>query len=160
MPLDARLAAALSIGNFAALRMAVANLEDVADELCAVAEAHRALYARTGAEPPWIGYLARDVGEERIVGVCGFKDACREGRVEIAYFTFPASQAHGYGKAMAQALVELALAAGEVREVIAHTLPAENASTAILKRAGFDFVGAVQDAEDGLVWRWCLARAQ
>jgi GNAT superfamily N-acetyltransferase len=156
LPLDARLAAALAVGNFAALHGRAANAADIADELCAVAEAHRDLYARTGAEAPWIGYLARD--GHHVVGSCGFKDHCRDGCVEIAYVTFTAHQRRGYGAAMAASLLEMALAHDDVREVRAHTLPAENASTMILRRAGFALTGQVRDPEDGDVWRWRFTR--
>jgi RimJ/RimL family protein N-acetyltransferase len=156
LPLDARLAAALAVGNFAALRGRATNTADIADELCAVAEAHRNLYSRTGAEAPWIGYLAQ--AGQHVVGSCGFKDRCRDGSVEIAYVTFPAHQRRGYGTAMAASLLEIALASDDVREVRAHTLPAENASTIILRRAGFALTGQVRDPEDGDVWRWHFTR--
>lgn len=156
IPLDARLAAALAVGNFAALGGRAANAADIADELCSVAEAHRDLYSRTGAEAPWIGYLAQDAGHQGVIGSCGFKDRCREGLVEIAYVTFPAHRRRGYGTAMAASLLQIALAHDDVREVRAHTLPAENASTAILRRAGFALTGPVHDPEDGNVWRWRL----
>jgi [ribosomal protein S5]-alanine N-acetyltransferase len=159
LPLDARLAAALAVGNFAALRGRAANAADIADELCAVAEAHRDLFARTGAEAPWIGYLVQDASHRGVVGACGFKDRCRDGTVEIAYITFPAHQRRGYGAAMAVSLLNIALAEEDVREVRAHTLPAENASTAILRRAGFALTGQVHDPEDGDVWRWSFTRA-
>lgn len=158
LPLDARLAAALAVGNFAALHGRADNTADIADELCSVAEAHRDLFARTGAEAPWIGYLAQDASHRGIVGACGFKDRCREGSVEIAYVTFPAHQRRGYGAAMAASLVNIALAEEDVREVRAHTLPAENASTVILRRIGFTLTGSVNDPEDGDVWRWCFKR--
>ena len=36
----------------------------------------------------------------------------------------------------------------------AHTAPTANASTRVLAKCGFDFVGEVMDPEDGRVWRW------
>lgn len=159
LPLDARLAAALAVGNFAPLQGRTTNVSDVADELCTIAEAHRDLYSRTGAETPWIGYLAQDAGHRCIVGACGFKDRCRDGSVEMTYVTFPAHQRRGYATAMAASLLNIALAHHDVHEVRAHTLPAENASTTILRRAGFALTGPVHDPEDGEVWRWCFTRA-
>jgi len=41
-----------------------------------------------------------------------------------------------------------------VRLIRAHTLPEPNASTRVLQKCGFEQVGEVTDAEDGLVWRW------
>lgn len=159
LPLDARLAAALAVGNFAALHDRVPNASDIADELCEIAAAHRDLYSRTGAEAPWIGYLVQDAAHRGIVGACGFNGGCSDGRVEIAYVTFPAHQRRGYATAMAASLIDLALAQDDVREIRAHTLPEENFSTVILRRTGFALAGTVHHPEDGEVWRWSFTRA-
>ena len=74
--------------------------------------------------------------------------------MEIAYFIFPEHQRKGIGRQMAAALVEIARHAPEAVEVLAHTLPEENASTRILKSLGFHCIGTVEDPEDGPVWRW------
>jgi hypothetical protein len=44
-----------------------------------------------------------------------------------------------------------------VKLVRAHTLRTPNASTKVLKKCGFEFVGEVFEPDDGLVWRWHLA---
>ena len=56
------------------------------------------LYRSSGFAPPWIGYVA--VSEGRAVGTCAFKCAPVEGRVEIAYFTFPEFEGRGLATAM------------------------------------------------------------
>ena len=90
------------------------------------------------------------------IGTCAFKSAPDvAGAVEIAYMTFPAFERRGHATAMAAALVEIARAAG-VPLALAHTLPEENASNRALRRNGFVFAGAVNDPEDGLIWRWEL----
>ncbi len=125
---------------------------DLVRDVVAQNEAHR---ARTGAPPEWGGYLAIDGDRGEIVGSCAFvgmPDA--DGRVEIAYFTFPAHEGRGYGARMAGLLLERAAASGVVRTVVAHTLPAENASTRILARHGFTRVGTAEDPDEGTVWRW------
>ena len=43
---------------------------------------------------------------------------------------------------------------------MAHTLPTENAPTAVLRRAGFAHVGEEIDPDDGLVWRWEFSRPE
>jgi RimJ/RimL family protein N-acetyltransferase len=45
-----------------------------------------------------------------------------------------------------------------VRIVRAHTLPQANASTRVLEKCGFAHAGAIDDPEDGWVWRWDLPR--
>jgi [ribosomal protein S5]-alanine N-acetyltransferase len=108
-----------------------------------------------GSSAPWGGYLAADPATEAVVGTCAFKGAPDErGAVEIAYYTFAPFEGRGYAGAMVQALLGVAAATPEVRQVVAHTMPEANASTRVLERAGFRFAGEVEDPEDGPVWRW------
>lgn len=111
------------------------------------------LYAQAFT-PPWIGYVAAEDGVT--VGTCAFKSPPRDGMVEIAYFTFPEHEGRGVATRMAQHLLALALAADPSVNVIAQTLPEENASTRILRKLGFGHVRNVQHPEDGLVWEWHL----
>jgi GNAT superfamily N-acetyltransferase len=132
-----------------------ASVERVADVIAAVVaqgEVHR---ARTGAPAAWGAFLAVDDETRLVVGTCAYVGAPDAAdAVEIAYFTFPPYEGHGYGGAMAGALLADAAARGAVRLVYAHTLPATNASTRILARHGFRQTGTAQDDEVGLVWRW------
>lgn len=113
----------------------------------------------TGATPEWGGYLAIDPTVRAIVGTCAFKgkpDA--DGSVEIAYFTFPAHGGKGYATAMAMSLIDLAWKSGAVERITACTAPETNASTGILMKLGFDFLGSFEDPRDGTIWRWELPR--
>ena len=85
-------------------------------------------------------------------------DAVKGGRVEIAYYTFPPYEARGFGKAMAERLVDLAISHPDVVDVVAHTLPAESASTRILRGLHFRPQGGVHLTDEGRVWRWVLPR--
>jgi [ribosomal protein S5]-alanine N-acetyltransferase len=108
-----------------------------------------------GAELPWRGYLAAEADGRAVVGTCAFKGSPdAEGAVEIAYFTFPPHEGLGYATAMAGALVGIAARYAHVRVVRAHTLPEANASSRVLSKLGFLFVGDVDDPQDGGVWRW------
>lgn len=112
------------------------------------------LYGRRGFERPWIGYVAIDVG--RVVGSCGFAAPPRTAEAEIAYFTFPGHEGRGVATRMATALLldTAPYARGKGIAFIAHTLPVEGASTSILRKLGFEFLGAIQHEEDGEVWKW------
>ncbi|THD34473.1 MAG: N-acetyltransferase [Sphingomonas sp.] len=113
-----------------------------------------AAFERVERAYPWHSWwgVADDAG--MVAGLCGFKHSPdRDGRVEIAYFTFPEVEGNGVATGMARQLIEVARANG-AREVIAHTLPEENASTRVLDANGFAFGGAVIDPEDGPVWSW------
>jgi hypothetical protein len=85
IPLTREFAAALARGDFSAI--GASNLAVVAAPLREVAKAYVDLYERMPPDAPWIGYLAEDEGN--IVGSCGYKGRCRDGMVEIAYFSFP-----------------------------------------------------------------------
>lgn len=122
----------------------------------ALAEIVRAtldLYQRCGFQPPWIGYVGREEGV--YVGGCGFAAPPRDGEVEIAYFTFPEHEGKGVATRMASELLRMTRPhAGPGLCYVAHTLPQEGASTAILRKLGFQWVGSIQHPEDGVVWKW------
>lgn len=104
---------------------------------------------------PWIcGFtmVRRDDGAP--VGSCAYKSPPdSEGVVEIAYGVAPEHQGRGYATEAAQLMVLHAFENG-VRMVRAHTLPEPNASTRVLSKCGFAYVGEVVDPDDGLVWRF------
>ncbi len=120
----------------------------------------RMAVAPRAVDPCWWGYLGVHASGRLVLGTCGFKGAPGpEGEVEIAYFTFPGLEGQGIATAMARALLRVAFASQAVRSVVAHTLPEANASTRVLARLGFSFVGPRLDPEDGRVWRWWMVRS-
>lgn len=119
------------------------------------------MLAQSPREAPFGGYLACDAQTRQLVGTCAFKEPpTADGEIEIAYFTFPPYEDQGYASAMAAKLVEIAFAQKQIRTVIAHTRPENNASARILTKLGFQRVGQVEDEEHGTVWRWERAAAQ
>jgi RimJ/RimL family protein N-acetyltransferase len=103
----------------------------------------------------WGTFFAYEKEPRRVVGVCGYKaPPNRDGTVEIAYLTFPTFEGHDFATGMANALVVRALGSIEVAEVIAHTLPQDNASTHVLEKCAFQRVGERVDPKDGPVRRW------
>ena len=129
------------------------NAEWVSDHVQAVVEGQLALYQRTQAIAPWIGYLARDEQTGELVGSCSFIASGSSDTVEIAYFTFPEYQEAGVATAMARKLLAVAAEAGNP-DLHAFTLPEENASTCVLEKLGFIHTGEGHDEDAGLVWRW------
>ncbi|RFZ84613.1 N-acetyltransferase [Mucilaginibacter terrenus] len=109
-------------------------------------------YSRSGFTPPWICYYATENGE--LIGCAGYKGPPVNGRVEIAYGTFPTHQQKGVGTRICQKLVELALLTDPSVSIIAHTLAQDNYSSRILKKNGFAFTSSFEDEEDGMVWLW------
>jgi ribosomal-protein-alanine N-acetyltransferase len=109
-------------------------------------------FDRIGYTPPWIGYYAQKDG--KLVGSCAFKGAPKNGKVEIAYGTFPAYQNQGVAAEMCRQLVLISLQTNPSVIVTARTLPEENFSTKVLQKNGFKCLGTVWDEEDGEVWEW------
>ena len=112
------------------------------------------LYDSVGFEEPWVGYLA--LAGSTPVGTCCFKSPPRDGRVEIAYGTFPEYEGRGFATAMAAELVALARRREPTVSVAAQTLPARNASHRVLEKLGFLHVATLDHPEDGTVWEWQL----
>jgi ribosomal-protein-alanine N-acetyltransferase len=143
LPIDAAGAVARDLGP----------LPQVLVDNCA---ATAGFYRVVGFEPPWIGYVA--VHDGKPVGGGAFKGPPRGGVAEIAYYTLPELEGRGYATATARALVEVARAHDPAVRLIAQTLPAPNASNALLRKLGFTFAGPVLHPEDGEVWEWHLPR--
>lgn len=99
------------------------------------------LYESVGFDEPWIGYLA--LANETPVGTCGFKSPPSAGRVEIAYFTFPAYEGRGFASAMAAELVAVAQRNEPSVVVAAQTLPERNPSHRVLEKLGFRHVETI-----------------
>lgn len=109
-------------------------------------------FYKVGYLPPWIGYYVR--ADNQYVGAAGFKGRPRNGKVEIAYSTFPAHQNKGIGTAICRQLVMLAMETDPAVIITARTLPEESFSTKILQKNSFSRIGTVMDEDDGDVWEW------
>lgn len=125
----------------------------VSDELSP--EFRESLRALHVADPWTFGHSVVDRDRRMVVGAAGFKgrpDAA--GVAEIAYGIVPDFEGRGYATEAAGGIIEWAINSGLVQTLRAHTLPLPNASTRVLVKNGFSFVGDVVDPEDGPVWRW------
>lgn len=113
------------------------------------------LYESVGFREPWIGYLA--LAGSTPVGTCSFKSPPVDGRVEIAYYTFPGLEGRGLATAMAAELIVITRRNEPSVIVAAQTLPVRNASHRVLEKLGFRHVSTIDHPEDGEVWEWQLA---
>lgn len=105
-------------------------------------------------EADWWMYVFIDRGLASLIGSGGFKGPSQEGIVEIGYEIAPGFQGRGYATAAAGLLVRrAALLDASIRFVDAHTLPEENASCSVLRRAGFARVGDPADTHPS-TWHW------
>jgi [ribosomal protein S5]-alanine N-acetyltransferase len=146
------------------LRLVLESTEEILARIEAMSPADRAevspqwiaqLRASTPDNPWTHGFSIVDRAHGNVIGGCGYKGPPDpDGAVEIAYGVEPAHQGRGYAIEAAGALADFAFGSGRVRLVRAHTLPEPNASTAVLRKCGFTWIGEVVDPEDGPVWRW------
>lgn len=124
------------------------------NDILAVIDMSRTLYARDGHCPPWVCYLVKEDGI--IVGGGAFVGPPNDGAVEIAYFTLPELENRGFGTRTARALIALAIRTDEEIAITAKTPPRPCASTRILECLGFDREGPTLDHEIGEAWLWAL----
>ena len=111
------------------------------------------------ADRSWSMQFFIDRATGRLLGSGGFAAPPVDRAVEIGYEVAPEFRGRGFGAAGARALVERAVASGEVDHVVAHTLPGPNASTGVLMSLGFGHVADQEDPEVGLVWEWWWTRS-
>ncbi len=148
--------ARLAAGDWTALPPGL-GLDAAADHMRVLATTCVGLYARHGAQPPWLVYLAVDPAISTAVGSCGFWGPCRDGIVEVGCFTFPPFEGRGYATRITRSLVDLARCHSEVETLRHHTPTAEGAAARILERFGFIREGRVCDPREGTQWRWSLS---
>ena len=157
VPAELRLLDA-ALESDAALAEALANA--VAPDWCLFPGALEHTRDAVAADPEAVAWGARLFVEgELLVGWGGFKGPpARRGEVELGYEIAPGERGRGLATAAVREMVAEAHGAGEVRSVIAHTLPEHGASTRVLEKNGFVLDGEAE--EDGQpVWRWRLRRA-
>jgi RimJ/RimL family protein N-acetyltransferase len=106
----------------------------------------------------WTMQFFVDHESGRLLGSGGFAAPPVDRAVEIGYEVAPEFRGRGFGTAAARALVERAVASGEVDRVIAHTMPGPNASTGVLVSLGFEHVADQEDPDVGTVWEWSWTR--
>ena len=111
------------------------------------------------ADHPWSMQFFVDAATGRLLGSGGFASRPVDRTVEIGYEVAPEFRGRGFGTAAARALVESAVASGEVDHVIAHTRPGPNPSTGVLVSLGFEHVADQEDSEVGTVWEWRWSRS-
>ena len=110
------------------------------------------------ADRAWSMQFFIEPATGRLVGSGGFAAPPVDRTVEIGYEIAPEFRGHGSGTAAARALVERAVATGEVDHVLAHTQPGPNPSTGVLVSLGFEHVADQEDPEVGTIWEWMWTR--
>jgi len=111
-------------------------------------------YPKIGFNKPWVGYFA--FNNNQVVGTGGFTGQPKDGKVEIAYWTFKEFENQGIASFVCKQLITIAKATDLNIIITAKTAPEHNASTKILQNNGFAFTEITQDDEIGNAWLWTL----
>lgn len=134
--------------------------EDKTNEMYSSAECQQLIsmceeyYPKIGFILPWVAYLV--VKQNQIVGSCSFTGQPKDGKVEIAYWTFKEFEGQGVASFACKELLSIAKQTDPNVTITAKTAPQHNASTKILQNNGFIFSEIVQDEEIGDAWLWHL----
>lgn len=86
-------------------------------------------------------------GHRMLIGSGGFTSPPLKGTVAIGYSLLPAYRGKGYATEAVTALTDWAFSHPEVRKIIAETLPDNEPSIRVLKRAGFQRAGKASEPE-------------
>lgn len=84
-------------------------------------------YPKIGFNIPWVGYFI--IRQNQIVGSCGFVGQPKEGKVEIAYWTFKEFEGLGIASFACKELVSIATRTDPNLVIIAKTAPGQAQST-------------------------------
>jgi [ribosomal protein S5]-alanine N-acetyltransferase len=135
--------------------------EDKANEIYASAECQQLInsmneyYPKIGFNKPWVGYFI--FKNDQVVGTGGFTGQPKNGKVEIAYWTFKEFEGQGVASFACKELISIARKTDPTLTIIAKTAPEHNTSTKILQKNGFELSEIVQDDEIGDAWLWICA---
>ncbi|MBK9736951.1 MAG: GNAT family N-acetyltransferase [Saprospiraceae bacterium] len=113
-----------------------------------------AYYQEIGFNVPWVGYFVLNGGQ--VVGSCGYTGQPKDGKVEIAYWTFKRFENKGIASFSCKALISIAQQFDPTITITPKRHLEYNASTKILQSNGFVFTRVVQDHEIGDAWLWTL----
>ena len=101
-----------------------------------------------------VPFLIVSTSRSTLLGACGFKTAPVNGSVEISYGVARSERGRGVATLAIGHLLQLAASTGLAKEVVAHILPGNVASSKTVMRLGFLATGLVVDADGERVMHW------
>jgi [ribosomal protein S5]-alanine N-acetyltransferase len=108
----------------------------------------------------WGFYYFVEAEAEQAIGAGGYKGAPNDaGMVEIGYSIVPERRRRGFAREAVDGLLAHAFADMRVTRVIAHTLVELEPSIAVLRSAGFSFVGQGHDPQEPAAIQYEITRA-
>ena len=115
-------------------------------------------YPKIGFNKPWVGYFV--IKNNQVVGTGGFIGQPKDGKVEIAYWTFKEFEGQGIASFSCTELIKISKRTDPTIIITAKTTPEYNASTKILQKNNFELSEVVQDDEIGQAWLWTLKTSE
>ena len=115
-------------------------------------------YPKIGFNIPWVGYFV--FKNNKVVGTGGFTGQPKDGKIEIAYWTFKEFEGQGIASFTCKALISISKKTDPTITITAKTAPEYNASTKVLQNNNFEFTEVAQDDGIGEAWLWTLKIAE
>jgi RimJ/RimL family protein N-acetyltransferase len=107
----------------------------------------------------WGFYYFVEADARQAIGAGGYKGAPNDaGVVEIGYSIVPERRRRGFAREAVDGLLAHAFADARVTSVIAHTLIELEPSIAVLRSAGFSFVGQGHDPQEPSAIQYAITR--
>ncbi len=111
-------------------------------------------------EAEWGFYYFVEDEASQAIGAGGYKGAPNDaGVVEIGYSVVPDRRRRGFAREAVDGLLAHAFADARVSRVVAHTLVELEPSIAVLRSAGFSFVGPGHDPQEPSAIQYEITRA-
>lgn len=99
------------------------------------------------------------VSRNAVLGTCRFRAAPADGRVEIGYEVAESQRGRGVATKAVVQLLEMAISSGLVKEVVAHIVPENVASSKVVSRLGFSKGDLLVDHDGETVALWSFHTA-
>ena len=99
------------------------------------------------------------VSRNTVLGTCRFRAAPADGSVEIGYEVAESQRGRGVATKAVKQLLEMAISSGLVKEVVAHIVPGNIASSKVVSRLGFSKGGLLVDDHGETVALWSFQTA-
>jgi RimJ/RimL family protein N-acetyltransferase len=94
------------------------------------------------------------VSGNTVLGTCRFRGAPVDGSVEIGYEVAESARGRGVATRAVEHLLDMAISSGQVREVVAHIVPENVASSKVVSRLGFSKGDLLVGHDGGSVALW------
>lgn len=109
----------------------------------------------------WYSCLVVKKDGQILIGCGGYKGKPNsDNAVEIYYEISPAYRNMGYGKTLANLLINNAFSYHQVNKIIAYTLPDNFVSIHILEGIGFQLIAESFHSDGSVIFRWELVRSR